>query len=201
MKLISPETIYDRVFGRIGKGHEGRIERLEKLATSANLPWGFLEATFVSIASGTSLTNVDFTLTNLNNSGGTSGDSDITIGDVGGRTGLILSTVGTYLVFYALTANIIGAGAAGSIAEFTSPTGLSGDALAGGVIAPFYVPLGQSNGTAQPAVATWENLNGTVDPVPRSISMQAGQNSGATATCRCSIAAVKISAKANPAFT
>jgi hypothetical protein len=31
--------------------------------------------------------------------------------------------------------------------------------------------------------------------------MQAGQNSGATATCRCSIAAVKISAKANPAFT
>lgn len=118
MKRLIQDTIEQRIYGMSFPGHEGRIQRLEKLAQTLNLPWGAIEATLVSVSSGTTFSTVNLLLGG-NTTGATDGSGAITISG-SGNGGLILNQAGVYLIATHTTATTTGSPAANSVLEITS---------------------------------------------------------------------------------
>ena len=163
---------------------------------AANLPWGFIKNTNLSITSSTSLTTIDMTVGNTGVTGGTSGDSDIALESVGGFGGIVIHTSGLYLVSYSINLGVGSAPAANSVGRFSSQTGISSNVVSGSNITPWLAIPGLGVYGASMGLTTLCNVTTSLG-----VGLQVGQNSGVSAAGSGTISVIKISSVTSNGFT
>ena len=159
---------------------------------SLAIPWGLVKAGNVPIASGAARTSINFT------ENGTDGSGVITVGDVGGVTGLILNERGVYIVSFNVFAQTTGTPADGSTIEIACDFD-TGDITAGTYLG---APLTVSNGPAknlQAGTSQVVNLDPAFSyPVPNTGKVTVRQNTGLTLSCYVQAFAYRISTVTSP---
>lgn len=165
-----------------------------------NLPWGFVQAQNLTLASSGDYTLVDFDLTSLGRVGGTSGDGVISIGDVGASMkGLRLEEPGMYVVAFGVDGSVAsGSPAADSNIEIKSTID-TGDMIVGNYEMP---PVVIQGGSIRAVASVMQIVNADESygflPDPSLVSMR--QNTGLTLQCFVWCWAARISTVTSTAF-
>lgn len=148
-----------------------------------NLPWGFVQASNVTLVSDAAYTSVDLDPALPSRTGGTSGDGAITIGDVGASSkGLRLEEPGMYVIAFGVDGLVAsGSPAANSNIEVKSTID-TGDMLVGDYRG---LPKIVSGGAIRAMASVMQIVNADISYafLPDQSLVSIRQNTGLTFSC------------------